>query len=120
MAGNGAGEPIMDRAPQPRYYVAFAETAFSSWAEVRQHAAQEVAEHLARSRQLHEEGTLLMAGAFLDRPDQPVMTMAVLVSREAAEEYMRGDPFVLKGWVKHWYVREWANMFFAPPEQPRA
>jgi uncharacterized protein len=110
----------MDIAQQPRYYVVFAETTFTSWAEVQQNAPQEVAQHIARSKQLHEEGTLLMSGAFLDRPDEPVTTMAVLVSREAAEEYMRGDPFVLKGLVKHWYIREWANMFFVPSDQPKA
>ncbi|HEX8994913.1 MAG TPA: hypothetical protein VF812_02670 [Ktedonobacterales bacterium] len=42
--------------------------------------------------------------------------MAVLVSRAAAEEYMRGDPFVLNGQVERWYVREWANMFAGPPD----
>jgi uncharacterized protein YciI len=110
----------MDQAPQPRYYVACAETAFNSWAEVQQKAPQAVAQHIARSKQLHEAGTLLMAGAFLDRPDEPVTTMAVLVSREAAEEYMRGDPFVLNGQVKRWYIREWANMFYVPPAQPTA
>ena len=110
----------MDGAQQPRYYVVFAETVFSSWAEVQQNAALEVAQHIARSKQLHEEGTLLMSGAFLDRPDEPVATMGVLVSREAAEAYIRGDPFVLKGQVKRWYIREWANMFYVPPDQPTA
>jgi hypothetical protein len=56
----------------------------------------------------------------LDRPDEPVTTMGVLVSREAAEEYMRGDSFVLNGQVKSWYIREWANMFYVPPAQPTA
>jgi uncharacterized protein len=107
----------MDMAQQPKYYVVFAETAFTSWAEVQQHAPQEVAQHIARSKHLHEEGKLLLSGAFLDRPDEPVTTMGVLPSREAAEEYMRGDPFVLKGLVKRWYIREWANMFFVPPDQ---
>lgn len=106
----------MDITAQPRYYVAFAETAFRSWEEVQQKASQAIAEHIARSKQLHEQGTLLMAGAFLDRPDEPVTTMAVLVSRAAAEEYMRGDPFVLNGQVERWYVREWANMFAGPPD----
>jgi uncharacterized protein len=108
----------MDMVPQPRYYVAFAETAFSSWAEVQEKAPQAVAQHIARSKQLHEDGILLMAGVFLDRPDEPVTTMGVLVSRAAAEEYMRGDPFVLNGQVKRWYIREWANMFYTPPARP--
>lgn len=107
----------MDMSPQPTFYVVFAETAFNSWAEVQQYAPQEVAQHIARSKHLHEAGKLLLSGAFLDRPDEPVTTMSVLPSREAAEEYMRGDPFVLKGWVKRWYIRDWANMFFVPADQ---
>ncbi len=51
-----------------------------------------------------------MAGAFLDRPEEPVTTMAVFTSREAAEEYAKGDPFVLNGMVTQWYVREWASI----------
>jgi uncharacterized protein YciI len=110
----------MNLTPQPKYYVAFAETVFNSWAEVQRQAPQELAEHLARSKQLHADGTLLMAGVFLDRPEEPVMTMGVLVSREAAEAYLHGDPFVLKGQVKRWHIREWANMFYTPPADPLA
>lgn len=110
----------MDQAQQSRYYVVFAETTFRSWAEVQQRPAHEVAQHMARSKQLREAGSLLMAGAFLDRPDEPVTTMAVLVSHEAAEDYRRADPFVLKGQVKRWYIREWANMFYSPPDRPTA
>jgi uncharacterized protein len=55
---------------------------------------------------LHALGTLLIGGIFLNNPDEPLSTMAVLTTREAAEEYMRGDPFVLKGMVSKWYIRE--------------
>ena len=37
--------------------------------------------------------------------------MAVLTTREAAEEYARGAPFVLNGMVSTWSIREWANIF---------
>lgn len=104
----------MEIAAQPRYYVAFAETTFTSWAEVQQRAAEEMRQHVARSKALHEQGKLIMAGVFLDRPDEPVTTMGVLISRDDAEAYMREDPFVVRGMVRRWYVREWANMFFAP------
>jgi uncharacterized protein YciI len=62
-------------------------------------------------KELHAQGRLLMAGAFLSNPQEPLSTMGVLTTREAAEEYMRGDPFVLNGMVSKWYIREWANMF---------
>ena len=65
----------MQSEQRPRYYVVFAETAFNSWAEVRQNAPEELAQHIAWSKQLHEEGVLLMSGAFLDHPDDPVTTM---------------------------------------------
>lgn len=66
---------------------------------------------MKRSKELHEQGTLLMAGAFLDETDGPLGTMAVTTSREAAEEYVKGDPFYLNGTMSEWYTREWANMF---------
>lgn len=37
--------------------------------------------------------------------------MAVLTTRETAEEYAKGDPFVLNGMVSKWYIREWADLF---------
>ena len=52
-----------------------------------------------------------MSGAFLNNPEEQLSTMAVLTSREAAEEYLKCDPFFLKGMVSKWYIREWANMF---------
>jgi len=52
-----------------------------------------------------------MSGAFLNNPDEPLSTMAVLSSREAAEDYIHGDPFFINGMISKWYVREWANMF---------
>lgn len=104
----------MEIEQRPRYYAVFAETAFTSWAEVQQRAPEELKEHIARSKRLHEEGKLVLSGAFMDRPEEPITTMGILLSREDAEAYMREDPFVIKGMVRRWYVREWANMFYAP------
>lgn len=95
----------------PVYYVVFFATTYTSLAEAMEKAPEDIAAHQARSTQLHEQGTIIMAGAFLDRPDEPLSTMAVLTSREAAEDYVRGDPFVVKGMVRDWHIREWANMF---------
>jgi uncharacterized protein YciI len=93
-----------------RYYVVFMTTTFGSLAEVQQQAPAQLSAHLARSRQLHADGALLMAGAFLDQPEQPLRTMGVLATRQAAEDYARGDPFVRDGMVSEWVIREWANM----------
>lgn len=94
----------------PRYYVVFMTTRFESLDDVRQSAPAQMAEHVSRSKQLHADGVLLMAGAFLDEPGEPVRTMGVLASREAAEDYAHRDPFVVDGMVSEWPVREWANM----------
>jgi len=63
------------------------------------------------SKKLHEQGTLVMSGAFLDNPGEALSTMGVLTSREAAEDYIKHDPFMLRGMIAKHTIREWANMF---------
>jgi uncharacterized protein YciI len=96
---------------QAVYYVVFLETGYTSFEEAIAKAPDLIAAHKARSAELHNQGTILMAGAFLDNRGEPLSTMAVCASREAAEEFVRGDPFVLNGMVSKWYIREWANLF---------
>ena len=97
---------------QPKYYVAFFEIdkKYKTLRDVTAHSPETISEHLARSNRLHKEGKVLMAGAFLDRPDEPLTTMGVFYTREDAEEYAKRDPFVLNGMVANWYVREWGNI----------
>ena len=102
---------FMSVVRQSVYYVVCVETLYQSFAEAQASASDLIAAHIARSKELHERGTLLMSGAFLNEPDKPLCTMGVLVTREAAEEYIKGDPFVLNGMVRSWLIREWANMF---------
>lgn len=98
--------------PQQRvYYVIFVVTAYESFEHAAASEPDLIAAHIARSKELHAQGTLLMSGAFLDHPQEPLSTMGVLSSREAAEEYIKGDPFYLNGMVRSWHIREWANMF---------
>ena len=33
--------------------------------------------------------------------------MSIFTTRDAAEEFVRGDPFVLHGVVRNWTIREW-------------
>lgn len=95
---------------QASYFVAFFTTAFSSMDDVRREAPEALQRHLERTRRLHAEGVVLMAGAFLEPKGGPVSTMAVLATREAAEEFVRGDPFVELDRVAHHEIREWNNM----------
>ncbi len=101
----------MDMPSQHTYYVVQAITAFASFQAAAEQAPDLIAAHIARSKELHASGTLLMSGAFLDHSDAPLTTMAILSSREEAEAYITGDPFVQQGMVRSWSIREWANMF---------
>ena len=61
--------------------------------------------HSARVDEFARRGDLLMVGTL----DEPMNgdAMAVFTTREAAEEFIAGDPFVLNGVVAGWTVRPW-------------
>ncbi len=61
--------------------------------------------HVARLHELHDRGVLLMVGVL----DEPMNgdAMGVFTTREAAEEFIAGDPFVVNGVVASWTVRPW-------------
>jgi uncharacterized protein YciI len=40
--------------------------------------------------------------------------MAVFSSREAAEAFVKDDPFVVNGVVRGWEIREWNEIFSTP------
>jgi len=65
--------------------------------------------HRARLDEFHARGSLLMAGPFANPTEG---AMGVFTSRDAAEEFIRGDPFVVNGVVARWTLREW-NEFLA-------
>jgi len=47
-------------------------------------------------------GVVIGIGPFTDRGN-----MGIFRTREAAEEFVRSDPFNLEGLVKHYTIREW-------------
>src|SRR5215472_8052075 len=102
---------MTEQNKQAMYYVVVCVLNFTSFAEAKMQEPENIAAHIHRSKELHEQGLLLMAGAFLDHPDEPLTTMAVASSREAAEQYLNGDPFYIEGRISSWSIREWANMF---------
>ena len=61
--------------------------------------------HKARLDEFHAAGTLLMVGPFAD--PQRDGSMAVFTTREAAEEFAAGDPFVVNGLVRDYRILEW-------------
>jgi uncharacterized protein YciI len=88
-------------------YVLFYESAD----EVRVKAPAHFPAHKARYEEFHARGDLLMLGTFAD--PQRDGSMAIFRTREAAEEFARGDPFVVNGVVRDWHVRGW-NEALAP------
>jgi uncharacterized protein YciI len=82
-------------------YVLFYESAD----DVASRAPPHFPAHKARLDEFHASGTLLMVGTFGNPQEEG--SMAIFTTREAAEDFARGDPFVLNGVVRDWHVREW-------------
>jgi len=61
--------------------------------------------HTAYADEFKNSGDLLMIGTFAD----PVAdgSMAIFRSREAAEGFVAGDPFVVEGVVARWRILDW-------------
>jgi uncharacterized protein len=69
--------------------------------------------HSERLDEFHARGDLLMVGTFGD--PQTEGSMSIFASREGAEEFAAGDPFVLNGVVRAWHVREWNEILTDRP-----
>ena len=66
-------------------------------------AAEHFPSHQARYKEFMSRGVLLSLGPFTDAAN----SMAIFTTREAAEEFASGDPFVKHGVVSAWQIREW-------------
>ena len=64
--------------------------------------------HRARLEEFHARGLLLAAGPLGNPPES---AMGIFASREAAEEFIAGDPFVLNGLISKWRLLEWNAAF---------
>lgn len=80
-------------------YVLFYENG-ENFAAVREHFPP----HRARWAEFMDRGVLLAVGPFTDGEGG---ALAVFTTREAAEEFAGGDPFVLNQVVGKWHIREW-------------
>lgn len=65
--------------------------------------------HKARLEEFHERGDLLMVGTFGN--PQTEGSMGVFRTREAAEQFIAGDPFVQNGVVSGYEIREWNEIY---------
>jgi hypothetical protein len=67
------------------------------------------AAHLQYANRAVQRGELVLGGALADPVDAAVLLFRA-PSREAAEKFAAGDPYVLNGLVKSWRVREWVTV----------
>jgi uncharacterized protein YciI len=87
-------------------YVLFYESA----PDVMSKAPLYIEAHRALWNDFHAKGLLLMVGPFATPQDG---AMGIFTTREAAENFVTNDPFVLNGVVSQWRVQEW-NEALAP------
>ncbi len=67
-------------------------------------AIQHFPAHRARLDDFNSRGVLLMAGPY---GNPPVGAIGVFTTREAAEEFVTDDPFVVHGVVAQYRFHEW-------------
>ena len=67
-------------------------------------AAPHYPAHIARLQEFHARGVLLMAGPY---GSPPTGALGVFTSREAAEEFVRGDPFFVHGIIGQYRLEDW-------------
>jgi hypothetical protein len=64
--------------------------------------------HRARLDEFHARGILVAAGPLGNPPEG---AMAIFTTREGAEEFIQGDPFVVNGLIVKWRLVEWNAAF---------
>jgi uncharacterized protein len=73
--------------------------------------------HLARAREAHARGELLLAGALADPVDSALLVFRT-PDRGAVEDFARQDPYVTNGLVRKWEVRPWNVVIGNDPAEP--
>jgi len=85
---------------------------YESAADVVSKAPPHFPAHRGRLDDFHRRGTLLMVGTFAHPQEEG--SMAIFTTREAAEQFVSDDPFVLNGVVSGWQLRDWNEILFPP------
>lgn len=84
---------------------------YTSAPDIAARAPEHFPAHRERLDEFHDRGALLLVGTFGDPQRQG--SMAIFATREAAEEFVAGDPFVRHGVVSSWELREWNELYGA-------
>ena len=77
---------------------------YESTPDFMQKVPAHIEAHRALWRKYQAAGTLLLIGPFTDVPGT---AMGVFRTREAAESFVKEDPFMLNGLIAKWTIREW-------------
>lgn len=85
-------------------YVSFYDVAPDALPKLMEHFPA----HRARLDEFHARGDLIAAGP-LGQP--PTSAMGIFPSKDAAEAFVKDDPFVLNGLVSNWRIVEWNAAF---------
>jgi uncharacterized protein YciI len=93
-----------DQAPPPVFVLLY-----ESSDDVAAKAPVHFPAHKVRLDEFHARGELLMVGTFGD--PQAEGSMAIFRTRQGAEEFVAGDPFVLNGVVRAWQIRQWNESY---------
>ncbi len=100
LAGGVAAAPVTDLGGAVQYVLTY-----RSVEDFYDLAMANYPAHLARLLDFQRRGLLLMAGPFVDPMDGD--SMAIFTTREAVDEFVSEDPFVLNGVVASHTVRAW-------------
>lgn len=79
---------------------------YESTAESRKNAPAHFAAHNARLHEFNQRGKLLMAGPVMATGD----AYGIFTTKEAAEEFVAGDPFISGGVVTSHSIVEWMDV----------
>lgn len=75
------------------------------------------AAHMEHVKPFLERGELVLGGAFADPADGAVILFRSDI-RDTAERFAENDPYVARGLVTDWHVREWTTVVGPDAEQP--
>jgi uncharacterized protein len=85
-------------------FVSFYDMAPGALAKVKEHYPA----HRVRLDEFHAQGLLIAAGPLGNPPEG---ALGIFATQEAAEDFIRGDPFVVNGLVAKWRVVAWNAAF---------
>ncbi len=80
---------------------------YESVPDFMEKAQENLAAHRARLDEFHARGVLLMAGPLTDPAGS---ALGIFTTKESAEEFVAGDPFVMNGVVAKVTISEWMEV----------